>query len=94
MILQSKLNFESMKIVKDIIRNPYAWPGGYERVSITSDGGVLCHMCLKECYDTVTHSTLHSINDGFQVVAQLISDSIDESLPCDHCNRNLCPYGD
>lgn len=92
--LNSNLNFKSMKIVKDIIRHPYVFPGGYEKVAITSDGGLLCHKCLKECYDTIAHSTLHGINDGFEVVGVDLTNNFEFNTYCDHCNKNLSPYED
>jgi hypothetical protein len=38
---------KAIKIALDIIREPYAWPGGYEKIAITDDGGALCHECVK-----------------------------------------------
>ena len=29
------------------LKNPFAWPGGYNIVGITYDGGVLCHDCIR-----------------------------------------------
>ena len=28
------------KTLKPLLRQPYAWPGGYELVFVTSDGGL------------------------------------------------------
>lgn len=81
-----------MKIVKDIIRQPYTFPGGYEKVAFTKDGGLLCHACLKECYYTVAHSTLHSIDDGFLVIGVMLNDMFENNEYCNSCNKNLDPY--
>ena len=78
---------KAIQISLGIIREPYAWPGGYERIAITDDGGVLCHKCVK--------SELHQIarsykGDGWHVVACDIVENYDEEqLYCDHCGKLL-----
>ena len=82
-------NKEKVELFKDIIRKPYAWPGGYERVAITTDGGVLCHKCLKDEYYNILHSTKYEYNDGWQVDGQMLVEEFDDSLFCDHCGNCL-----
>ncbi len=59
----------------DIIREPYAWPEGYERIAITDDGGVLCHKCIKSELRQIARS--HK-GDGWHVVRVDIVDNYDE----------------
>jgi len=82
------------ELLKSIIREPYCWPGGYERAAVTTDGGVLCHKCCKEEYRNILHSTRGEYNDGWQVAGQLIIDECDGDVYCDHCNKNLTEVED
>lgn len=83
------INFEANAIVKSIIREPFAWPGGYERFAITTDGAVLCYKCLKTEYKIIAHSTLFGFNDGWQVCEQSHEGEQDEKVICDHCYRTI-----
>ena len=82
--MMSKANREK---VKGLIRESYAWPGGYERIAITDDGGVLCHKCVKENYETIINSFP---GDGWHVSDIVIVEFYDEEPPyCDCCYRLL-----
>lgn len=84
------LNRANTIILKSLIREPYAWPGGYERFAITTDGAILCPYCLKKEFHTVMHSTKYQYRDGWEVAGcGYIGDYDDEMITCDHCNRNL-----
>ena len=77
---------KAIMISLGIIREPYAWPGGYERIAITDDGGVLCHKCVK--------SELHQIarsykGDGWRIVRVDIAENFDDPIYCDHCGKLL-----
>ena len=54
--------------VKDAIRQGYAWPGGYEIIAITSDGGLLCNDCMRSEYPLVLDSMRTGSNDGWRIV--------------------------
>ena len=79
-----------MRDVKDAIRNPYAWPGGYPKTAICDDGGLLCSDCLKKEYRNVCHSTLNQWRDGWQVTAVDVMWEGDNH--CDHCNACVNAY--
>lgn len=82
-------NFQAGKLVKEIIRNPYAWPGGYAKAAITTDGAMLCHSCVKDNYREIIHSTtIWQINDGWQVSGIMLAMEAD-SVPCDHCGHSF-----
>lgn len=40
-------NLEMVEQVKDFIRQPYAWPGGYPKILLMSDGGTICPACAR-----------------------------------------------
>ena len=78
---------KAITISLDIIREPYAWPGGYERIAITDDGGVLCHKCVKSELRQIARSYK---GNGWHVVACDIVENYDEgTLYCNHCERLL-----
>ena len=71
----------------DIIQQPFAWPGMYEKIAITDDGGVLCHACVKSELRQIATSYK---GDGWHVVDMDIVESYDEDpLYCDHCGKLL-----
>ena len=74
--------------LKDVIRNPYSFLGGYEKALVTHGGGVVCHICAKEEYANILHSTRGEYNDGWDVrdVAVFI---MDVAVVCDHCGTTL-----
>lgn len=78
--------------LRRLIRTKYGWPGGYEIVFYTTDGGVLCADCCRREYRQIAWSRKHAVNDGWYVVAAQTSDWIEESCLCDHCSRELCGY--
>ena len=80
-------NDRAIMISLDIIREPYAWPGGYEKTAITDDGGVLCHTCVKS---ELRRIAISYKGDGWHVVACDLAEFYDEEpLYCDHCGRLL-----
>ena len=78
---------KAIMIALDIIREPYTWPGRYEIIAITDDGGVLCHVCVKsELRQIATSYT----GDGWHVVRVDIVENFDTTpLYCDHCGKLL-----
>jgi hypothetical protein len=72
--------------LKDVIRQPYAWPGGYEKVLVTDDGGLLCHKCAKAEYSNILHSTRGDYRDGWQITGAFCMADFDGSTECSHCN--------
>ena len=74
---------KAIMISLGIIREPYAWPGGYERIAITDDGAIICHDCVK--------SELRHIASGYKLVVRVdIVENFDTTpLYCDHCGKLL-----
>lgn len=83
------------KQVKEYIRHPYAWPGGYEIVFIASDGEILCHDCARSNWRKICDSMTHDIRDGWKIeaVAAIGCDmdypSEENPIICAHCNRDF-----
>ena len=63
---------KAITISLDIIREPYAWPGMYEKIAITDDGGVLCHACVKSELRQIARSYK---DNGWHVVAVDIAEN-------------------
>ena len=73
--------------VKGLIREPHAWPGGYEMVAITDDGGILCHKCVRDNYRLILGSFS---GDGWHVSGVDIIENYDEEpVYCDNCGKYL-----
>ena len=76
------MNKESANLAKQIIRNPWAWPGGYPMFAITDDGAALCHKCCKSEFRNIATSYP---GDGWTIAALDINYE-DNMLFCDNCN--------
>jgi putative hemolysin len=64
----------------------YCFPGGYELVYATQDGGILCNVCANEPESKNADSSdpqWHII--GMAVIWE------DNSIICDHCGRKIIP---
>ena len=80
------------KTLKPLLRQPYAWPGGYKLVFLTSDGGLLCHRCIKEEFKSVVWSIKNGVDDGWRVVGYDLDENLcDDSdfCRCDHCEKSF-----
>lgn len=82
-------NIQGAKLVKDIVRNPYAFPGGYEKLAITGDGACLCSACITANFKNALHSTLFGYRDGWDVQAVDLTCNSDGPITCDHCSKEL-----
>lgn len=80
---------DNINRLKEVIRTPFAFPGGYEKALLTTDGGVICHKCAKSEYSNILHSTRGEYSDGWQVSAIFLADECDGSVICDHCSTDL-----
>ena len=71
------------------IRRPYAWPGGYEVLFVTSDGALLCSACVRKEYRSVSDSIRNARNDGWRVEAITLDNELEGHETCAHCDRVL-----
>ena len=74
---------EHGKLIKDIARHPFAFPGGYLRV--LHNDGAICGICVKERFAEELYDATHISRDVFQFIIQ---DSEDIGY-CEHCNKML-----
>ncbi len=82
------------KHVKDFIRQPFAWPGGYPMFAICNDGGCLCRHCVKDNAKLIIRATRDDDSSGWNVPAIDVNWE-DTSLYCDHCGELIeSAYGE
>jgi hypothetical protein len=94
----STMNTEARNLLVGIVKNPYAWPGGYERLLVTKDGGLLCSQCCR----TEARRIMGDIRDGYdtgwlpeaatyEAVSAECARECDPDLVsyCDHCGREF-----
>jgi len=85
----------TMEAVRDYIREPYAWPGGYPKVLIMGDGEVLCAKCARENYRVISSITrAFAWSDGwFAVDVEVYWEG--EQLHCCNCTNVIeSAYGE
>ena len=78
--MKNKLIIEQ---VKDLIRAPYALPGGYPKFLVMDDSDCLCHGCAKENYKSIVRSTGFNYLDGWQACGVEIN--WESEINCAHC---------
>lgn len=73
---------------KSVAREPYAWPGGYPKYLVMSDGGCLCPSCVKKEFRLIARATIAGDNSGWRAEAADINYE-DLELRCDHCGAEI-----
>lgn len=92
--MTNKTAWTALHAAKDVARNPYAWPGGYPRFLVTTDGGVLCPACCKKEFRQIACAAITRANDGWEPAAHDINWE-NPDLYCDHCNAHIeSAYGE
>jgi len=77
------------KQIKQSLRDgPHAWPGGYPKYFITSDGETLSHAAVRAEWKQVCESVRTKSNDGWRVVGEDINWE-DTQLYCDDTNDRI-----
>lgn len=87
-------NTNAVRAVKDIVREPHAWPGGYTKVLIMIDGEAMCSACVKENFRLILQATRDNARSGW---AAHSADVHWEGAPmyCANCNKEMpSEYGD
>jgi hypothetical protein len=73
---------------------PYAWPGGYPRYFIMSDGDSLSFNAAKDNKDLIADAIREYDNSGWRVVACEVNWE-DTDLYCAHTNKRIpSAYGE
>ena len=73
--------------VREYIRQPYAWPGGYPLVLLLDDGEFLCADCARNDYRQISDSTRHHLHDGYEAVA--VEVNWESVAYCADCGKEL-----
>lgn len=85
---------ETMRNVREFIRQPFAWPGGYPKILVMADGETICRDCARQEYRQLSNSTRDHLRDGWQVAGVSI---YWEGAPvtCAHCGKETeSAYGE
>lgn len=89
-----KSEIQRLRDAKQFARMPYAWPGGYNQVLITADGGALCADCVKAEWRLICAESFDNSSCGFRVSGVDVNWEND-SLFCDHCGARIeSAYGE
>lgn len=75
-----------IQALKEFIRQPHCWPGGYPKMLLLTDGQTLCPTCAKENYRLVSASTRHNSRDGWGVFGVDVHWE-GEAIECAHCGK-------
>jgi hypothetical protein len=75
--------------VKEAIRRPYAWPGGYPLYVLLSDGELLCTNCAKENYRDIAYATKYNHPFSSWRAAGVMVLWEGEAIICSHCAKEL-----
>ena len=96
--MKTRFNTAARDLLVDIIRNPYAWPGGYERLLILADGALLCSACARKEASRIMGDIRDGYNTGWLPVSQCYeavspeyTKKVSEDLLsyCGHCNKEI-----
>ncbi len=61
------MRIDTVKDFKTTLRSPYAWPGGYPRYFITSDGATLSMKTAQEEFRLIASAIKDKRDDGWRV---------------------------
>ena len=79
---------KALESVKSVARNPYAWPGGYPRMVVMSDGECLCPKCARAEFKLIARATLDNDRSDWTALGDDINWE-DNTLHCAHCNERI-----
>lgn len=77
-----------LRQVKQAIRSPYAWPGGYPLYVLMSDGEALSIDAAKAEWRQICRATIASYRDGWKAEAVVINWE-DPELYCAHTGARI-----
>jgi hypothetical protein len=88
------MTYTTRQLKVELRDGQYAWPGGYERTYVTSDGEVLCHTCvlanLREIF-TAMHEANRNLHEcsGWRIEGCQSTEYYEptETTTCAHCYR-------
>jgi len=68
----------------DIIRHPFVWPGGYEKIAVMNDGEVLCKDWVKANIALIASADERK---EWHIAGVDIAENCDGPLYCAHCGK-------
>ncbi len=85
---------EILREVKQAIREPYAWPGGYPLFIIMADGEALSIEAASDNWRLICQATLAGWRDDWQAAGVAVNWE-DSSLYCAHTGKQIeSAYGE
>lgn len=75
----------ALVLARDVHKTPYAWPGGYPKFAITSDGAAICRKCCWKERKSIRES---DGGDGYEVETVDVNWE-DPDLTCDCCEDRI-----
>lgn len=97
------LGFKARRdMLVSIVRQPYAWPGGYERLLVVEDGALLCSKCCRKEARRIMSDVRDGYDTGwlpagltYEAVSAEASRECDPDLisRCEHCYREFGEMG-
>ena len=76
---------ERINQLKSIVRQPYAWPGGYPLFALMTDGESLCSDCCNAEYKSILSATRSDDKSSGWNLAGIEVNWEDSDLYCAHC---------
>jgi hypothetical protein len=76
------------EFARDLKYGPYAWPGGYPRFLVMSDGACLCFKCAEKERAQIRRSAMTKARDGWAPMGFDVNWE-NPDLFCDHCNARI-----
>jgi len=84
---------KAIEQVKNAIREPYVWPGGYATYTMLADGALLCPQCARENFRLIVSATKGGLCNGWAATGAVILWEGAEG--CAHCGESLqSAYGE
>jgi hypothetical protein len=85
---------ETLRAVKQAIRQPYAWPGGYPLYVVMADGEALSCDAARQEWKSIAFATLHGLRDGWRALGVDVNWE-DTALYCAHTGERIpSAYGE
>ena len=89
------MNIKARNILVDLLRRPYAWPGGYERIMVLHDGACLCSTCYRKEARRIMGDVRDAYDTGWLPAGSMIEAVSPDCTPddcrssCGHCGRAI-----
>lgn len=83
------LNAEGSRLLRQLIRQRFAWPGGHEIFFVTPDGAIICVPCARHYYRAVARDRRDRRNTGWLIRWADTTESLIEPTDCDQCGTTL-----